>query len=936
MKSTVGREAEMAQIAAFVERVHAGRGAALVIEGDPGIGKSHVVSHAISVAERAGLRVLQTTAREIEQEVPFAAAMDALGPEVRKQIAAVVPTGIQPGPELRFRITEVLVDKVDERLVDGPALLVFDDLHWADPSTLLFIERLRGSLDVSSLGIVVSVRPVPRSRDLEGLIADLAKYGLRLTLPPLDPTEVQRLSEAILGTRVGGRLLALLEKCGGNPFYVQEMLKSLEPTIETERGVSDTDADDLRTSLYETIVDRLAFLPEETLSLIRRASLLGTGFALDDLVVASDLSGMETLDVLAPAIRSGVLALDRSEASFRHDLVRDAFYCSIPEGARGSLHRDLVSRFLRAGRPPSSIAPHVLVSAQEGDEDGLDILRRAATDAASKAPGLAADLLARAVDIAGRTHPERFELEVELARALVWAGRAQEAERLSRRLLAERRGGTYGSVVRRAFLDALFLQGTLGRSLDAIETVILADAGPPHERAPILARAAGAYVVTGDLVRGEELAREVLRLAERTRDDASLSAALTALARIAHVRGEVRREKDLLERAAALALGGAGPSAAVEAPPVLAHLMARLEGRTEHALGLLRDGLELVERGGLVWAAWWMHTGIGVVLYQSGRLDDAASSLETALRVADEAGTRLLMPAIAAHLAHIEALRGDIGRAERHLSFADEESRRQSDSNIAADFDVLWARASVDELSRNDERALVALETLRKRAVDGPRNLLIDYVRFAPTHVRVATRLRDEKQAQGAVHTVEQGVALIRDGFPIEPWTSAYVDLCAGIAGRDGDLLIESCNNMRSVDRPLLLALAVEEAGRVVACSEPSDGIVFLKEARDLWSKAGAVAKVRGVDAELRRLGVRGPYRGRSNRPRRGWDALTDTEARVADLVAEGLTYRAIGERLFISKRTVETHVAHLFEKLNVSSRAEVAAQVSLRGRARE
>lgn len=923
---TVGREDELAAVGAFVDAAAAETGRALLFEGEAGAGKSHLVDVGVARAIAAGLKVFHGRAQETEGDLPFAAILNALGSSARKRATRLIAGSTDAGPELQFLVLELLIDVVEQSLSDGPALLVVDDLQWADPSTVLVVDRLCRSLPVLPLGILVAARSEPRRRDVELLAARIEGAGSRVSVGPLAPDDVAVLASLRLGAPPGPRLLGVLAQAAGNAFFALETLSALAPRIDASAGQAEVTDVDLPASLHELIVRRIDFLPDDTLALLRIAAVLGTEFDLDDVCPAVTTTPAKALELLGPAVRASVVDAAGSTFRFRHDLVRSALYESTPPPARTALHGQIAGVLADVGRPATSVAPHLLASARRGDDEAVNRLYEAASQIAPQAPGVAVGVLRRTLDIAGARSPRRYDLEVALARALLWSDQIEEAERLARRLLADRERGGEGNV-RTILLESLFKQGRLAAHLTEIDELV-SGVMPGAERPHVLARAAGAFVVAADLERGEELARAALAAAS-IGDDAARSVALVTLARAASIRGEGRQSFRLLEEAAALVLGGAGPDAAFEAVSVLVHTLVRSAGRPDDALALAREGLRVVEAQGLESARGFIHGALATVHYHGGRLGDAASEFETAVQVAGERRTRVLVPIGFGHLAHIEALRGDIRAARRWLRAASMSAGQQSDPNLAPEFDLLWPRAFVDELDGRDADALATLDVLRQRAAETAPQFLAEFAWVGLTEVRIAARVGDRGLAREAAHVVEMGVDRVRTNWPVEPWLTAYMDLAWGLVEDDDERLHRACDVLRGLGRPMLHATACEEAGRVSAVAgRRADAIVLLEEARDLWTHAGARRKARQVVARLRALGVRGARGPLGSRPASGWGSLTATESEIAGLVAEGLTYRAIAERMLISRRTVETHVSHIFAKLHISSRAALAAEV--------
>jgi len=190
--------------------------------------------------------------------------------------------------------------------------------------------------------------------------------------------------------------------------------------------------------------------------------------------------------------------------------------------------------------------------------------------------------------------------------------------------------------------------------------------------------------------------------------------------------------------------------------------------------------------------------------------------------------------------------------------------------------------------------------------------------------VRLALAAGDAAQAANVAAIVAE-VAAAND---IPSVTGAALH-CQGLAADDAGLLAEAVASYARGSRPLELALAAEDAGRAMGRLGRIDRARgLLDQAAVIYERLEATRDLARTEATLRQLGIRRGVRGRRGRPRYGWPSLTATERTVADLVAEGLSNPQIGERLYISRRTVQTHVAHIFMKLGVSSRTQLAAEV--------
>jgi DNA-binding CsgD family transcriptional regulator len=197
---------------------------------------------------------------------------------------------------------------------------------------------------------------------------------------------------------------------------------------------------------------------------------------------------------------------------------------------------------------------------------------------------------------------------------------------------------------------------------------------------------------------------------------------------------------------------------------------------------------------------------------------------------------------------------------------------------------------------------------------------------LGPDLVRLALAGGDLERAEQVAAAVDEVAA----GNPGVPWIAGAALRCRGLATGDPKLLCAAVDAQGA--RPFELALAAEDAGAAFARhGDVAAAAPLLRRALAVYERLGAARPAARAEATLRDLGIRRGRRGARRRPRLGWESLTGTERQVADLVAEGLTNPQIGERLFVSRRTVQTHLAHVFAKLDISSRAQLAAEVTRR-----
>jgi predicted ATPase len=357
-RGLVGRSAELGQIRLAVRQATGGTGQAMLVTGEAGIGKTRVVAEGLDDASRLGVQVFRGAAEELERRRPFGAIADCLGiggspPDDRRKaimrLLAEDVGGIGGGwfgetPQAEFRVVEAVVALVEELSTQSPVMVAVEDLQWADPSTLLVLQRLGRQVRQLPVLLVCTARPVPRSQELEGCLQGLRASGAtELLLGPLDGAAATRLVEQLVGAPPGPSLLRQVAGAGGNPLFVTELVGALQRdgSIELESdGTAELTTVGIPAALPLLILHRLSFLAPATLELLQVASVLGSSFAVPDLsaVVGRPTAGL--LAALEEAIAAGILESRGELLGFRHDLIWEALYQDLPAPLRRGLHLD--------------------------------------------------------------------------------------------------------------------------------------------------------------------------------------------------------------------------------------------------------------------------------------------------------------------------------------------------------------------------------------------------------------------------------------------------------------------------------------------------------------------------------------------------------------------------------------------------------------------
>lgn len=944
----IGRVAEVGALVEVLASAADGRGQAVAVEGEAGSGKTRLVTELVSRAADGGFDIVVGTCDELAVGRSMGALVEALAldstspdPE-RAEIGLLLggDAGSQALSDLGYRIVERVEALLERLTAVGPLVVVIEDLHWADAMTLRVVRAMGRALPALPLALVVTLRAYPRSPELGRLVADLAAGGgLHLALGALDAGDVSALAAEVAGAPVDARMAAHLARTGGNPLFVVEVVRALrdEATLAGVPGPGEVDGPWLPPSVQATIRRRLGFLPAGTLEVIKVAAVMGTRFPLDHLAAVMATSAAQLLADLEAATSAGLLGDDGGALVFRHGLIRDAVYHEIPAAIRLGLHRQAARALAALGVSPALVAVHVFAGAMPGDHEAVDWLARAGRQVVSRSPAEAVVLFERAVELADPTRPDSDELFCELAPVLIQTGRAGDAQRLSRQILD--RGPAPGVEVRlrRALGEVLWTRGWLEAALGELEEVARVPGVADADRVGPAALAASIRLFVGDPAQAVLQARRVLEEARRLDDHFARSLALETLAVGAAAEARVADATALAAEAVAVANRSDQPSTAQLHPHLYLGLILIDADRLADAEAALQEGRRRAEeRGSVVWLPLY-HWGLALCRVLTGQWDDALAEVEVALAVAEEVGTRLHVPFLHGIAAWVAVQRGDLARAQGSIDEAVREflaatsDRWQAEAanglrTAEARWPMewgLWISGLIQEARGDDAQALALMGDAWAVAV--PLRYLIGHRFFAPDLVRLALVAGNHELAGSVTAEVEEGSR--RSGTDSAAGAALR---CRGLVRGDPDMILAAVGRYRSRSSAVELGFALEDAGHALArAGRRPEAIAALEEALTLYDHSAAARPAARTEAALRALGVRRRRPSGRRRALAGWESLTDTELVVARLVAEGLTSRQVGERLFVSRRTVETHLAHVFAKLGVTSRAQLGAEVT-------
>ncbi len=635
----VGRTQELEILRAAAKSLRGGEGAAVWVEGEPGIGKSSLVAEALASASDPAWEIGWGMADQLTERLPLRVMLDCLqvrpgSPDPRRAHAADLLRSRRPGlfadGDLSVTGVEVLVALVDELCAAAPTVIVVDDLQWADEASLVVWHHLAASIGQLRLLLIGTCRPTPRRKEVQQVrAAAVRRGGAVITLGPLPETDVTALVTAMVGAPPGDALRQLTAQAAGNPLYVRELVDALvrEQALQI-RPVAEVAmaGEQLPVSLAAVLTDRLSSVSAGTAQVLRIAALLGGRFTVTDLAVVLRRPVSDLAAALQEAAAAGILAGSGSELVFRHPLIRQALYESMPGALSTALHAEAAQDLATAGADALSVAQQLSAANRPGEGWARAWLIEAAPALATRAPQLAAELLRRELEETPADEEARDALMAGLVRALLAVGSYEEAARQASRALTmmtdpARRGQTSWMLAR--------AQVSAGDNDDAITTIrqALAPADLPGEwRARMLALLAMLERVgAGDLDAADATARQALAVAEKAGDAFATAHALADLWLTHGVRRDHAAALDYLDRA--LRVLGDDPGRADLRSYALDGRVFTLQNldRWPDAELALRQAREFAQRTGRPDSATWVTAA--VLQYWLGQWDDALAEL---------------------------------------------------------------------------------------------------------------------------------------------------------------------------------------------------------------------------------------------------------------------------------------------------------------------
>jgi DNA-binding CsgD family transcriptional regulator/tetratricopeptide (TPR) repeat protein len=935
----VGRESEIALLTGMIKKVSLGRGGSALIEGEPGIGKSALVQAAVAEAPEPGCQVFWGAGDELGQELPLLPFLDALRVRAqsadprRKTIVGMLrgEFAADRGTDVTAVLAEQLLALVAEQCVVRPAILVVDDLQWADRASIALWGRLAKSTQQVPLLLIGMMRSASQRDDVLAL-RRMAGDTARIELAGLAPPAVADLVGTLAGGRPDGNLLRLADGAAGNPLYVTELIAALargSSLTITPAGDAELAGGSAPGSLSAAIADRLGFVTGPVRDVLRAAALLGVDFAVPDLAIVLGRSVADLVPAVDEACAVGVLAESGQGLGFRHPLIRAALYDEMPAPVRAAWHRAAGRALAEAGVPADRVARQLLratsgldgmpgsVAGEPVDEWMLSWLAGTADPLVGRAPGVAAELLSQAVASTPAGSARHGWLSSRLADAFYRLGDTAAAEQVATRALEQATEPDLLVDLHWTLAQCRIRAGLSAESLATLDRALASPGISVRHRARLLVLAARTHLSIGEVEKAGHVAASALEAASEAGDNGAMGWALHVLTLATAVRGRGTDALPLFDRALAV----------TESDPALTDLRLLLQinkavelgniDRYDEALAVARQARDLANQVGTAVRLAQAHGALGQLLFETGRWDDALTEMESLPENLKEPGQSCCDLGIAAV---ISFHRGETGTARRHLAAAVPHAERLGHRFIGR---LALARS----LDREHDGALPEALAALTDGFGGHTEELEEIEDLLADGVRLAIQSGDLRTAQALTGQAE---ALAAESEI--PHRRANVLYCRGLLDRDASRLLAAAERYDEASRPLLRAKALEAAAECfVDTDDRSPARDAFSQAVEVYTALGAAGDVARIQATFRAHGIRRGPHAKHRRARSGWDSLTSTEIKIAAFVEEGLSNPEIAARLLLSRRTVATHVSHILKKLDVNSRIDIARESARR-----
>ncbi|WP_149263297.1 AAA family ATPase [Actinomadura sp. K4S16] len=933
----------------------------VAVVGEPGAGKTRLLNELADGATTRRLPFLAGRAAEFEQEMPFGAVVDALddqleerapelGPVALQLLGAVFPAlgGIGPAatpPAASSHVARYQLHRTIRHLLEelagppGGLVLILDDLHWADDATIELLDHLVRHPPRARLLVAVAYRPAQASPRLAALVAAAGPQGTYVAVNPLTQSEV----EEFLGPDVGQTYReALYKATGGNPFYLEALVRMKQDDASSASDGAEwqdkiASLPGVPPAVRTALQVELRTLPEQALLLARGAAVAADVFEPSLAAVAAEIdqaAALAALDVLTA--HDVVRPAPGGRFRFRHPLVRHVVYASTAAGWRVAAHARLAEHLAEVGAPTSVRAHHVVRSARFGDRTAIGTLVDAARVVSLQAPRTAAYWLEAALALLPEEADavaDRLELLLELAHVQAVSGNAATGLETARTLL-----GLLPATDTARRARTIQLCAVMERQLGRI-----------HESRAIVLD-------------------ELRRITDRQMPEA-------VLLRLRLVSDRMQRADILGARAVLDTIANSAP----ERGPGLAAAVASMRPMAAYAAGDIADAIAYIDTADRLLStatdidlADCLENALWLVRAETfiGMYDSALRHVERLITIARAQGQTYILGYMLAAQARALALIGRIGEATASADESAAVGRELRSAEVLA-YGLTEQCLLTSWRGDHDHAVQLGAEAVAQDHGSGEWWTQMAHVAHAYALINAG------RQEEGADMLIEacsdvvsprldrstlvmcaETLASIRSGQDRSDQARKWADIAATLTtpelgGDIGVARLAEAHAIRCTDPALAARTAAEaaeiltaagrrpDAGRAELAAGTAYGVAGqraparerLRAAAEVFESCGMRALHAQAVREQRRLGVRIPGASRSGKAtaRKGeaFLGLSPREWEIALLVADGHSNQQIAGRLYLSVRTVETHLSKIFTKIGVASRVGVATAVN-------
>jgi DNA-binding CsgD family transcriptional regulator len=905
----VGRDAGLARLRTLVDPAPS-TGQVLLVTGEAGMGKTVLLADTAERARPAGMRVLWVTGRESESRLAFAGLHQLLRPVLssaarlpgRQAQALLGALGLsaEPGdadPLLTGAAVLTLFSELSEHF---PVLVVADDAHWLDRSSLDALAFAASRLDAERVVLLVGARgqaPPPGfdrgfpELHLEPLSA--ADAGLVLDGQPRPPR---------------GRARAqVLAQAAGNPMALIELAKVIaDDPAASRRWVAEPLPPSDR--LTAVLASRFAALPEQT----QAALLLAAVADSPDLNAAASHGAGPDARALAPAEQLGLVKVDRTGLHFSHPLVRSAIYHSAPFARRAAAHRELAGAL---HDQPDRRAWHLAAAALQPDEQVASLLEATAAQAQHRGGATAAALaMERAAELSPDPEDQARRL-VAAASAAVPTGQGDWVQDLATRALAVTADPRLRLAARHDAAWALAWSGRRSAALPALLSVAEEASRDLPDLAWDALGSAATVAYQSGMPASRQAVSRALGLLERQGPPSASGAPgvdVDVLRLWIRVSADPIGSRDQLLPYLRKIVGSP-----IDEPSLWRVASAAwLLDESDLAIRLLQDAMQRLRASGVRGNSGGSLTVLGWAYIDTGRWDEALEVAAEAAGLAEANQMEIVAASADVITASVLALRGDAGPARRHAARALAAVDPAECGLVAA-----RARRALGVAALADGSYLQAFAQLRGLfSEDGTP--LHNYASYLGVADLAAAAVRADRRMEGC-DVIEHALSRL-DGTASARLEQLIARARGILASPDGaeahfdKALADPAGDQWPFERA---QLRLDYAEWLRRRRRINDAKPVLTQALGTFRRLGARSWTQRAQAELRASGV--TVAGAAGEPDALWE-LTPQQRQIVRLASDGLTDREIGDRLFLSPRTVGSHLYRSYPKLGVASRHQL------------